>query len=364
MDFGIALATETDSWKVVARAEQLGFSHAWFYDTQLLNPDVFVAMALAAHRTRRIRLGTGVLIPTNRIAPVTANALASLNRLAPGRIDFGVGTGFTARRTMGQRAMPLADFRRYIDEVMGLLRGDVVDVKLDDGVHPVGFLNPDLGLINLADPIALHVSAFGPRSRRLAAELGAGWLNFSGDVAAATRALTDMQMAWANVPRPAAELYSTLFCLGRVLAPGERSNSRRALMEAGPGVAVFFHNLAESSRPGELSGVLDDDVNELLERYREVYSGYTPRKARYLANHRGHLMFVRPEERKFITGKLIKRLTFTAPEAELRERVERLREAGYRQLTVQLVHGAEDAIEDWARVFGLRPRRAARRRQR
>ena len=95
MDFGIALATSTESWKVVREAEQLGFSHAWFYDTQLLNPDVFVGMTLAAVHTSRIRLGTGVLIPSNRIEPVTANALASLNRLAPGRIDFGVGTGFT-----------------------------------------------------------------------------------------------------------------------------------------------------------------------------------------------------------------------------------------------------------------------------
>ena len=77
MQFGIALASETDSWRWVARAEELGFHSAWFYDTQLLNPDVFVCMALAAHHTERIRLGTGVLVPSNRIEPVTANALAS-----------------------------------------------------------------------------------------------------------------------------------------------------------------------------------------------------------------------------------------------------------------------------------------------
>ena len=94
MDFGIALATSTESWKAVKRAEELGFTHAWFYDTQLLNPDVFIGMTQAAMNTKRIRLGTGVLIPSNRIEPVTANALATLNKIAPGRIDFGVGTGF------------------------------------------------------------------------------------------------------------------------------------------------------------------------------------------------------------------------------------------------------------------------------
>jgi 5,10-methylenetetrahydromethanopterin reductase len=101
MDFGITLATAADSWKVVQRAEELGFTYAWFYDTQMLNADPFVAMAAAAMKTHTINLGTGVLVPSNRIAPVTANSLASLNKLAPGRIHFGIATGFTARRAMG-----------------------------------------------------------------------------------------------------------------------------------------------------------------------------------------------------------------------------------------------------------------------
>src|SRR5262247_4824319 len=103
MDFGINLATAAESWKVVKRAEELGYSRAWFYDTQLLNAELFVAMTAAAMQTSRIRLGTGVMIPSNRIAPVAASGLASLNALAPGRIDFGISTGFTARRTMGLR---------------------------------------------------------------------------------------------------------------------------------------------------------------------------------------------------------------------------------------------------------------------
>ena len=86
MDFGIALASNLDAWKTVKRAEELGFSHAWFYDTQMLVPDILVTMALAADKTSKIKLGMGVMVPTNRIAPVAANALASLNKLAPGRI--------------------------------------------------------------------------------------------------------------------------------------------------------------------------------------------------------------------------------------------------------------------------------------
>ena len=44
MEFGIAVATAADSWKLVERAEALGFDAAWFYDTQMLSADCFVAM--------------------------------------------------------------------------------------------------------------------------------------------------------------------------------------------------------------------------------------------------------------------------------------------------------------------------------
>src|SRR3981189_2824241 len=102
MRFAIAIATDAESWRVVRGAEELGFSRAGFYDPRMLGAYPFVAMAAAALKTTRIRLGTGVLVPSNRIAPVAANAFASLNKLAPGRIDFGVGTGFPARRGVGR----------------------------------------------------------------------------------------------------------------------------------------------------------------------------------------------------------------------------------------------------------------------
>jgi hypothetical protein len=64
-------------------------------------------------------------------------------------------------------------------------------------------------------------------------------------------------------------------------------------------------------------------------------------------------MFVRPDESFLVTPDLIESMTFTGPLETLQERVRRLAEAGYRQLTVQLVEGQEQALDDWARVFGL-----------
>ena len=189
MDFGIALPTAADSWRVVREAEDLGFSHAWFYDTQMLSADCFVAMGAAAVNTKRIRLGTGVLVPSNRIAPVTANALATLNQLAPGRIDFGVGTGFTARRAMGFGAIKVKDMETYINQVYGLLRRETVEFEMEGQRKKIRFLTPELPLFNTTNPIALHLSAFGPRTRSLTAKLKAGWIDFVGKVEAGVKEL-------------------------------------------------------------------------------------------------------------------------------------------------------------------------------
>ncbi len=351
MDFGIALATTTDSWRAVKRAEALGFKYAWFYDTQLLNPDVFVGMALAARETTKIRLGTGVLIPSNRLSPVAANGLATLNKLAPGRIDFGVGTGFTGRRTMGQRAIKLSEMERYVAEVQGLLRGETVEALLEGEKKKIRFLNPELGLINLKSKIPLHVSAFGPNARALVAKLGAGWAFFSGSQAPALGALADMQATWKQAGRTD-KLYANLYTLGCVLAKGESFTSKRALAQAGPLAAVLFHDLVERGTLGEIIGALPPFLSDALAKYKAIYEAYEPADARWLAVHRGHLMFVRPEEKQFMSKELIESFTFTGTTEALRARVEELRDAGYSQFTVQLVEGQESALADWAALLG------------
>src|SRR5580658_7279301 len=197
MKYGIALPTWSDCWKLVKRAENAGFSNAWFYDTQLLNAELFAAMGAAAVKTEKIRLGSGVLIPTNRIAPVAAAGLATLNALAPGRIDFGVGTGFTGRRTMGLPAITRKELIEYLRIVKGLLARETIEWDFEDRRRKIRFLNPDANLINTTDPIPLHVSAMGPLMRKLTAELGAGWLNFLiGGDESGLRELAGMKQVW------------------------------------------------------------------------------------------------------------------------------------------------------------------------
>jgi 5,10-methylenetetrahydromethanopterin reductase len=351
MDFGIALATSADSYRVVERAEALGFSHAWFYDTQMLSADCFVAMGAAAVKTSRIRLGTGVLIPSNRIAPVAANAFASLNQLAPGRIDFGVGTGFTGRRAMGLGALKLSEMEEYIRVVMAMLADETVETDLDGKARKIRFLNSDVGLINISDPVGLHVSAYGPRGRALTAKLGAAWILFFNDVADGIKGLRGMQQSWADAGRVAGDLQATAFVLGCVLSDGEPADSPRAMAQAGPRAAVLLHRCADEALAGlPNSSPVPDSAAQAVAGYVELARGFEPKDAPWLENHRGHLMFVKDIERQFITPELIRQTTFTGTEDDIKGRVEALRDAGYGQFTVQLTPGNEAAIEDWARI--------------
>ena len=351
MDFGIGIASGVDGWSAARRAEELGFTHAWFYDTQMLCADVFVSMALAAARTTRIRLGTGVLVPTNRIAPAAANGFATLARLAPGRIDFGVSTGFTARRTLGLRPVKLADMDEYVRVVSGLLAGQTLEWSFEGKRRKIRFLNPEIGAINIKDPIPVHVSAMGPRARRLTARLGAGFIHATSNANHGAAAIGDMQAAWREAGRAPARLTATAAIAGCVLAEGEPADSPRAKAHAGPTATIALHNLVERDQFGDLGRPLPPSLAPLLEQYRKIYLGYEPEDARYLSNHRGHLMFLRPEEQAICTAELIRATTFTARKPELRERIRELGRCGFGHVGLTVRHGYPEMLEEWSDVF-------------
>src|SRR5579862_4653005 len=354
MDFGISIPPVADTWKLVRRAEELGYRRAWFYDTQLLNSELFVSMAAAAMHTSTIRLATGVLIPSNRIAPVAASGLATLNAMAPGRIDFGISTGFTARRTLGLASLKLADMGEYIRVVHGLLAGETIEWEFEGQRRKICLIDPELGAHNIEDPIPLHVSAFGPKGRRLVAKLGAGWIASASTVANGQAAIADMKIAWQEAQRPAEDLYATATIAGCVLEDGEPCDSPRVKAQVGAHAMVVLHSGAEREDFGDTHrGRLPAELQTLADRYRQHYLQFQPPDARYLTNHRGHLMYLRPDEHEFCTADLIRMTTWTATKAELRERVRELAQAGYQHLTLNVGYGHPERLEQWAEVFEI-----------
>src|SRR5438046_3956891 len=75
------------------RAEAAGFDSVWIGDSLIARPrhEPLTLMAAVAGRTRRVRLGTGVLLSALRSRVVLADVVGMIDREAEGRIILGVG---------------------------------------------------------------------------------------------------------------------------------------------------------------------------------------------------------------------------------------------------------------------------------
>lgn len=136
---GLALPTFTGSLAdpreamrlraMAGRAEALGFDGLWvaehllraplIYEVSFLSP--LTVLAHVAACTRRIRLGTAILVLPLRDPVILAKELATLDLLAEGRLALGVGTGWDAHEfeTCG---VPLRERGSRTDEGLELLR--------------------------------------------------------------------------------------------------------------------------------------------------------------------------------------------------------------------------------------------------
>ena len=85
---------ETGSLLALAeRAEALGFDSIWVGDSVTARPrhDPLTLLAAVAARTRKVELGTAVLLPALRNSVLLAHQVATLDRLAEGRLILGIG---------------------------------------------------------------------------------------------------------------------------------------------------------------------------------------------------------------------------------------------------------------------------------
>src|SRR5438045_1657390 len=82
-----------DVIELCVEAEQHGFGGLWVADSQAIFRDAFAILAVAAARTQRILLSTGVTNPVTRHPAVLAGSFATLDELAPGRVVVPRGRG-------------------------------------------------------------------------------------------------------------------------------------------------------------------------------------------------------------------------------------------------------------------------------
>jgi 5,10-methylenetetrahydromethanopterin reductase len=143
----------------------------------MVHGDPFAALALCAKATRRIRLGIGVTSPALRSIPAAASGFASLNALAPGRITCGVGTGNSARRTLGMPPTTGAALETFTASLQDLCAGRSISHR-EGRVRVIRFLHVGPHQ-HTADPIEFVVAAQGLKAAAIAGRRGTGLLSFA-----------------------------------------------------------------------------------------------------------------------------------------------------------------------------------------
>jgi 5,10-methylenetetrahydromethanopterin reductase len=334
VELGICVASHVGDIDYVVRAEELGYTHAWLADSQMIWSDCYAALALAADRTDHIRLGTGVAVSATRPAPVTAASIATINALAPGRTFLGIGTGNTAMRMMGHRPQRIAEFDQYLETLRPLLRGEEVDHDWGGKVSPIRHLMPDRGFVNFDDPIPLYVSGFGPKSLGLAGAHGDGAvLSIPPDAAF-------MERIWGFIERGATDSGNTIdrddyltcsLTTMVILEDGEATDSDRVKHQCGAFAMASMHYSYDQWRqygraPSGPLATAWDTYSALVEE--------TPEEIRHQRIHQGHNTWVLPEEEQFVTKELIDATCLVGTRDQLIERLMHLDEVGLDQLMI------------------------------
>ena len=263
MQLSLCVPPGPQTVELARRAEALGYDRVWLFDSPALYEDIWIHLGLIAAATERIGLGTAVIVPSLRHVMTTASAIATLERLAPGRLACAIGTGFTARLVLGKRALSWQTTRTYIEQLKGLLRGEVVEIEGEvcQMIH-----TPALATRRPIE-VPILVSAFGPKGIAIAREISDGWMGAETG--------------------PEGFDWVAVMANGMVLDPGEAPSSERVIEGVGPYQANEYHDVwqRDPERLVELPGGAAWLAQIESER---------PARERHLAAHAGHLTHLSP----------------------------------------------------------------------
>lgn len=182
-------------WAV--RAEQLGFSSLVVTDRFAWNQlEPLTVLAAVSAVTESITLRTSVLLVPNRVsAPQLAKQLATLDRLAGGRLVVGVGVGdreIDYRLAHASHQGRHARLDEMLDEMQALWSGITAESRI------IGPRPPS--------PIPLMIGGSGPATWRRAAKYGIGWTMALGGLAEFRSGAAEMRDAWAGAGRAGSPL--------------------------------------------------------------------------------------------------------------------------------------------------------------
>jgi probable F420-dependent oxidoreductase len=203
--------------RVATLAEEVGYGSLWAGEHVILpdprvppSPlppdaailDPLVALTYVAAVTRRVQLGTGIVILPQRNPVVLAKELASLDVVSGGRLVLGIGVGYLEPE-FAAVGVPFADRGRRSDEYLAAMR------SLWEDEHPayagryVAFGGVDAHPRPVRRPLPVLVGGHSNAALRRAVLTGQGWYGFGLSPEATAECLDRLAEVTAEVTRPA-----------------------------------------------------------------------------------------------------------------------------------------------------------------
>jgi 5,10-methylenetetrahydromethanopterin reductase len=297
LELSCGLPPGPDFADLAVLAEELGYARVWIFDSAPLWEDPFVHLALAAARTTQLGLASAVLIPSERFPMAMASGIATIARLSDARFRACFGTGFTARRMLGQSALSLDALFDYVAKIRALLAGLTIDLdgQMAQMMHWGGLAAPR----PIDVPIWLSVT--GPRGSERAPGVADGIIG-----------------------QPHPSLPTATMVSGTVLDPGEEPGSARVREAIGPWRVIPWHTvyaIGGADAVDELPGGL---------QWRTAVERIAGEHERHLRVFEGHVTHLTDRDRPLLDHIDVK--TMVGDAASIGRKLDRLAHSGFREV--------------------------------
>lgn len=266
------LALERDL-ETIQLLDRLGYHEAWVGEHHstgwetIASPEMF--LAVAAERTRHIRLGTGAISLPYHHPLMVADRVALLDHLSRGRINFGVGPGghLTDAKMLGLDPARLRAMQAQSLEVIVRLFTETEPFTVTTDWFQLHDAVMQVRPYQQPYPPLATTSMESPAGMQLAGRFGAGVLSLA--VGRGPRGPIDLKAHW-GIAEETAEQYGTVVDRSqwRLVVPIQLAETKREAVEAvraGSGRFLLDYVQGTTGRPAPVPGPHDKVVDQMME---------------------------------------------------------------------------------------------------
>jgi probable F420-dependent oxidoreductase len=318
LDFGVVLQTDPPASRVIElakKAEKLGFSHGWTFDSHVLWQEPYVIYSQMLAATEKMKIGPMVTNPGTRDWTVLASLFATLNEMFGERTICGMGRGDSALRYIGRSPTTLATMVESMKVIKALVAGE--EITYNDKKLSIPWIEEGWDL-------PMWVAGYGPKALDTIGRHADGYI---------------LQLADPQV------LEWTMAAVREAAAAEGRDPDDIAICVVAP--AYVGDDLAHQREQLRwFGGMVGNHVADMVKRYGEdsskvpeALSDYIRAREGYDYDHHGK---ADNPSTDFVPDEIVDRFCILGPAEAHIEKLSQLREMGVDHFGIYLMHDDQE----------------------